>query len=331
MNCCIKVSSAVIDKLANKVDDSGEFNMIELLICIDKGYLNLAKVMLKSIEDNNKPCDIRVHVFHHGLSSFDILQLKSFEYEVIGYEVENCPKELFPIRQEHQPQYITEVAYFRLLSSLLLPETIDRVLYLDVDTIILGSLGELWNINIDNYAIAAVEDMAGGEIKRYNRLHFHPLYGYFNSGVLLINLKYWRDNQLHQVFFDYIKNYPDRVYYHDQDVMNAILHSVRLSMPYKYNVQNGFFYRDPEFLFWDRESELEDAIRNPVVIHFAGSDKPWKKDSLHPYKSIFLKYQELLGFSNNDFPPIKIDYRQKIRAILAKCGLVKSGNVYREI
>ena len=77
------------------------------------------------------------------------------------------------------------------------------------------------------------------------RDRYSPSLGYFNAGVLLVNLRYWRENNLSESFFEIINKYPERLRYHDQDVLNIVLKEIKLTLPLKYNVQHGYFFKDP--------------------------------------------------------------------------------------
>lgn len=94
---------------------------------------------------------------------------------------------------------------------------------MDGDIIVRNNLNELWNTDIKDYAIGAVPDQSEGLIVFYNRLKYPPRLGYFNSGVLLINLKYWRDNNLTEQFNKFLQTYPERVVFHDQDILKYTL------------------------------------------------------------------------------------------------------------
>ena len=96
-----------------------------------------------------------------------------------------------------------------------------------------------------SYAAGVIPDMSIDDIRIYNRLQYSPSLGYFNAGVLLVNLRYWRENNLSESFFEIINKYPERLRYHDQDVLNIVLKEIKLTLPLKYNVQHGYFLQGP--------------------------------------------------------------------------------------
>ena len=131
----------------------------------------------------------------------------------------------------YYPRYV----FYRLLAFKFLPSDIDRILYLDCDIIIRKPLQELWNIDVSSYGIAGVPDVFEGNIAHYNRLEYPSQEGYFNAGVLLINLDYWRNNNVTERLLNYIRDNNDKIRAHDQDTLNAVLYKETKAIDYKWN------------------------------------------------------------------------------------------------
>ncbi|MDR2600753.1 MAG: glycosyltransferase family 8 protein [Oscillospiraceae bacterium] len=162
-------------------------------------------------------------------------------------------------------------AYFRLLIPELLP-MLDKCLYLDCDLIICNDLTELWNYNIGNNIIAGVKEIEFDK-KRCKELEIPKPDQYVNSGVMIINLKVIRDEKLAPKLLELVtKEYK----YVDQDILNRVCYNRIVLLPLKYNISylqaiaKGKL--EKLFLF----DEVEDALRNPKVIHFVTHLKPWK-------------------------------------------------------
>lgn len=184
--------------------------------------------------------------------------------------------------------YISCASYYRLIFPQIIDENIDKLLYLDGDIICRGSISDLWNLDVSNVALAAAPDMAEA-IQEYDRLGYSKLKGYFNSGVLLINLRYWREHDVSGRCFKMLHDHPEKIKYHDQDVLNIVLCDEKRLMPMRFNVQNGYLYTDDKLQFVKERyaDNLEDARRNPVLIHYTASRKPWYRDCPHPYKKLW--------------------------------------------
>ena len=180
------------------------------------------------------------------------------------------------------------------------------MLYLDGDIIVRHSLLPLWNIDLGNSAVGVVTDGIEGTIEFYNRLQYSPQLGYFNSGVILMNLDYWREHRVVDAFMEYIKSHASSILFHDQDVLNVVFKECKIVLPIKYNMSSGFLWKTPQYDYWKYEEEVLEARKDPVVVHFSGNN-PWKTYSrlpVHPFASTFFNYQNRTRWKG-----VKIDRR----------------------
>lgn len=181
---------------------------IDLVVCPDKQYVMPTGVMIYSVCVNNLETQISFHVvIDPNVSSLDCTDL-----EDVVRQFDNKSIEFYPLEEEllkavpSMDGRITRATFYRLFLADLLPDTIEKVLYLDGDIVVRQSLCDLWNVDLTGYAIAAIPDAAGiNNIEWYARLGYPPDLGYFNAGVLLINLEYWRQNQVTSLFFDCLR------------------------------------------------------------------------------------------------------------------------------
>ena len=278
---------------------SCKYCKIDIAVCFDKGFVMPTGVMMYSVCVNNQDVDIDFHVLiDESVTEKYQQDLKDIADKFSGkrvhyYTIERLSAVSFPSKVKHVPQS----TYYRLFLSDILPSTIEKVLYLDGDIIVRHSLLPLWHINMDGYAIGAAKDAAGGDVAIYNRLSYPPEKGYFNAGVLLINLKYWRDNDVKKDCIRYIHDFPDRIFYQDQDVLNVVLQDKKLIFPIKYNFQAGFLKK---VSCCDKRGYDSEGIKDPVIVHFTEAWKPWYIDLpfSHPYRSTFLKYQSQTKWKN---------------------------------
>lgn len=224
--------------------------------------------------------------------------------------LKNCP--MPPL---YKLSHISIATYYRLLVSQLLPENIEKVIYLDCDIVVRHSIDDLWNYNIDEYAIGAVYQIADWNIKAIKRLNYPVSFGYFNAGVLLINLKYWRENQISGQLFEYLEKHKDQIVFHDQDALNGLLYSKCLRLPCKWNMQNGFFKKsvftivnsnteEPISYYADYKDQILKEIDDPVIVHYVSKPKPWEIGCTHPYKSDYFHYLNLTPWNNYKTPKV---------------------------
>ena len=275
---------------------------IHIAVCLDKGFVMPTGVMMYSVCVNNQDADIDFHVLiDDSVTEEDQQDLKDIANKFSGkrvhyYTIDRQSAISFPLKVKH----ITQSTYYRFFLPDILPSTIGKVLYLDGDLIVRHSLLPLWHTDIVDYAVGAAKDTADGDVTIYNRLSYPQEKGYFNAGVLLINLKYWRDNDVKKDCINYSHDYSDRLLFQDQDVMNVVMQDKKRIIPIKYNIQTNFLKKVPFCEKWEHDPELNIGMKDPVIVHFTGSLKPWYVDLPfpHPYRSTFLKYQSQTKWKN---------------------------------
>lgn len=296
---------------------------IDIVVCTDKWYVMPTGVMMYSVCVNNQDSDITFHVIVDEsvtLKSKDNLKNTVERFvnkRVLFYEMNSHLIDNYPTRKNKAT--ITQAAYYRLFVTDIVPPNINKVLYLDGDTIVRHSLTSLWKIDLSGYALAAVTDMSSGKSEYYNRLRYPMELGYFNSGVLLINLDWWRNNNAVALFMEYIAKYSERIKFQDQDVLNVVFSNQILSLPLTYNFQHGFLKKKPGYDYRKYEKEVEEARKDPVIVHFT-LGKPWEKTvpDAHPFTSTFTKYQRQTIWRNYK----KIDRRSTISKIRSVIGRI---------
>ncbi len=179
----------------------------------------------------------------------------------------------------------------------LIPANVDKVLYLDCDTITTSPLHDLYNELPDgDYIMAAVMEPTIYKTTK-KMLGLTPDTPYFNSGVLLIDMDKWRKFEGDQKMAECFAEISDTSVFADQDVLNRLLiEHIKFVSP-KYNFNTNYKYykwstltdMSPSYKAFS-EQEFENAKEAPVIIHYAGDEKPWIKGNLNPYKGEYTKY-----------------------------------------
>ena len=312
---------------------------MNILCCTDHNYITPTCVTIYSACINNQDISIKFYIISNpDVTEEDKTKLKNITskyhhtIEFISAPTITKRTECFTVNKEGQPKHITIASYYRLFLADLLPKEIEKIIYLDSDLIVRNSLEEMYSYNIEDYAVGAIPDMFEGYIEPYNRLRYPQSMGYFNAGVLLININFWRKNNLLEKFIEFATLHPERIVAHDQDILNYVLRNNKLRLPLKYNTQNGFLYKNVG-ISWEYEKEIEDAIKNPFILHYTGS-KPCEKVCTHPYRDEYLKYyKNIIGKM-----PFKKTFYEKlkcyIKLILDKYRINKSKeakSIYRNL
>ena len=273
---------------------------MEIVCSTDNCYVMQTGIMLTSLFENNREADIRVHVLHNGIDSNSITLIgriaSDYGQKIKFYLVDESLFSAFPIGRNGQNTHVgtSYATYFRLFLSELLPNDINRVLYLDGDIIVMDSLNELWATDMHDKAIAAVPDSYNNKIEHYNRLHYPQLMGYFNAGVLLINLDYWRTNNVVSAFCQYASARPDSLYCHDQDILNYVFRDCKIVLPLRYNMLNEYWFKTRHSVVsWEFDNQIHYGQQHPAIIHFTGLPKPWFSNCHHPMKPEFEHYRTM--------------------------------------
>ncbi|WP_231687957.1 glycosyltransferase family 8 protein [Bacillus sp. FJAT-27251] len=245
-------------------------------------YAQHLAVTLTSLLKNKKK-DTRVHIYilYGDLTDISIKKLKrtikKFRAAVTFLKVDVHMVEEFALSTGAQ-NYISKEAYYRIMIPDLLGEDIPKALYLDCDMIVRTDLSKLWKTNIDTYDLAAVDESRVIPVQdresRIYRLSLPSESYYFNSGLLLMNLKRWREQKISSEVIQFIKANPDKLALLDQDALNAVLYNRWLRLEDKWNYTTSHCAVLP----------LEKA----AVLHFTGPDKPWNSKS--PFKKEYVKY-----------------------------------------
>ena len=136
--------------------------------------------------------------------------------------------------------HISLVTYYRCMLADYLPASLHRVIYLDSDLLVTGSLAPFWQMPMQGAPVAAVVDAAADDHTRYKVLCYPEADSYFNAGVLLIDLDWWRANNVGQRCIDYYRAHPERIRFNDQDLLNSLFHGQVCWAPLRYNAQEAF-------------------------------------------------------------------------------------------
>jgi lipopolysaccharide biosynthesis glycosyltransferase len=191
--------------------------------------------------------------------------------------------------------HIALSAYYRILIPELLPEVVEKVIYLDCDLIVLGNLKEIWNIDIKSSYLLAAQDTgiqyvsAENGLVNYRELDIPPETKYFNSGVLVINLQQWRQDEICWQVISYIEKNLSSIRWHDQDALNAVLFGHWQELPPWWNQIPAIY----DFQSWQEspfpQDVYERTVHQPDIVHFATGQKPWNSFD-HRDAELFYQY-----------------------------------------
>lgn len=297
-------------------------NVIHVVCATDNKYIPFCGITITSIFENNKFNNVYVHVFGSKLNSVneDLLKKIGDKYEqkvvVCNFEEyisSEYASTLLQAASLHPKHHVSIVGYNRFFIAKILPDTITRAIYIDCDVIVCQSLEGLWEEDINNYAIGCVEShtvIIDDNKQCCLQANLNPLKDrYFNSGVMLMNLTYWRQHNLMEQCVFCVREMPDLSRkLCDQDILNYVLRDKKKMLHPKYNVQNLFF-SDRRLL--KNYSDIYDSVEQRVIIHYLSSVKPWHRECDHPLKNEWLKYMSISEWNNYRIR-YKLNWKQRL-------------------
>lgn len=186
----------------------------------------------------------------------------------------------------------------RLCFERFIPENVDKLLYLDCDTLICRPIAELADFDMQGNLLGMVLDAYGAVLDQKEKREAV----YYNAGVLLIDCIKWRREHWTEKIMDYIRERGAQFSHPDQDIFNIICRKEIIRLPLDYNFQVVHrVYSDQLFFRWlaprryYSTSEIEAARVNPRVLHMVRifGCNPWHENNSHPDKEVFEKYKNI--------------------------------------
>jgi len=248
---------------------------INIFSVADDNFAPYCGIMLTSVFENNKNHSFNVFILVNQLFKKNNADKYHKLERKYGHKIEFVivDDSVFKKHINQEGSRWVIATYYKLLVGSL-PDTIHKVLYLDGDIIVTGDLSELWNTDIDYFALAAIPDVRLNDGPK--RFRYPVEAGYFNGGVYLINLDYWRKNNMGQRCLSFLEENSDKIELEDQDIMNAFFWDKKIFLPLTYNYQilyltNTIFNsQTPE-----RQKEILETYNSPCIIHYGYCVKPW--------------------------------------------------------
>ena len=266
---------------------------------IDNNYIRHCAVMLRSLYESNAGEEIGVYIIHGALNKAKRTKLAAylgrFLHSVSFIQINPEILEGFP-----PFGHLPVSTYYRLILGAVLPRAVQKVIYLDCDLIVVDSLRDLWNTPLGDHPLAAVTDH---HIRsNCERLGLSESSGYFNPGVMLINLNEWRKRDIVSEGLRFAKNAQTQLRFCDADILNHLFEAQWLRLDNRWNACPHLWglCKVPA----DESEGLtpQDAAvtNNPAIIHFAGGGnaKPWDYYCPHPCRHRYLELKKKTPWAN---------------------------------
>lgn len=276
-------------------------------------YSLLALVTIKSLLQNNVDIDeINIYYIGNNLSKEHKINISKivneYERKIIFLDMpENLSSIGGLLRKD-------SIVYSYCYMSKILPVEVDKVLLIESDVLVRGNLEELYNLDISNYYLAAADDMQSKWYKK--KLGIKKDSPYFNSGIMLLNLKKWREDNIVEKFDMVISENKHKFFYEVQDEMNYVFEDGVLIFSPKFNCttsllvfnyKNMLKYRKPST--YCSKADFEEAINNPVIVHFTTNQiiqsRPWIQNCEHKFEKEYLSIMKTTIIADMELWPNK--------------------------
>ena len=238
--------------------------------CISDNYSSIVAVTLQSFVDHHTNESVFIfHIVSEAMSADNLAYLKSViaprpSWQLVYHPIEKKNLAHIPTGP------FTIHTWYRIFLDQLLPEEVEKVLYLDADTLIASSIDELFQIPLENVAIGAAKDQQNFIIATKQRIGLPQQHTYVCAGVLLMNLSYCRKHNIAQQILDWAFANEHSLGCPDQDAINVVLREKTVVLPAKWGIIARNFLYDA---FYQTE-EAAEAYHHPCIIHYAGC-APW--------------------------------------------------------
>lgn len=240
---------------------------LQIFYACDDAFVKYTIVSLRSmIENASKEHNYHVHILNTNITEEmkqRVLELQNESFEITFDDVNkylDSIAEKLPLRH-----YYSKTTYFRFFISEMFPKY-DKALYIDSDTIVLGDISKLFETDVSDHYLAACTEQAMAQVGVYGT-YAEEVVGvcrdqFFNAGVMLINCKAFRENEVLDKFIYHLGQY-NFIVTQDEDYLNLICKDNVLLLDQKWN------------------TELTDGLEYPYdintahILHYIMVNKPW--------------------------------------------------------
>lgn len=304
---------------------------MNVLYLCDDSYAMIAGVSIYSLLEKNMDADeINLYLVADGISRENTEKLEKVVKD-FGRKIYFLPKP--DIRRlaggRVETHWWIENVFSRVFLSEVLKDhpSVHRLIYIDCDTLIMGSLQDLWELNLQEHIGAGVCEAMGTLHKKAIGLSKGD--NYFNAGVFLIDMDKWDQEEKDREAGQFIRKTKGKMEYADESVLNGILSREMLRISPKYNLTSlTVYFTAKELTIYRKsyvnytEAERQDALRDARIIHFTSTYmdvRPWIKGCGHPYAGMWREYKEKTPWAKE---LLRKDSRKSSKKVASQCALI---------
>lgn len=271
-------------------------------------YSEICGVSLVSLFENNKDVEeMNIHIIDNEISEINkekILSLGNKYNRIITFVKVN----LEDIIGKIDVQRWNISTFGRLFEATIFPN-LDKVIHIDCDTIIKGSIKELWELDMNDFVFAGAPDCVSDMYKTNIGLKIDD--NYMNAGCIVLNLRKIREKKLEEKFVEYINKNSESLMFVDQEVINACVDNNEKKLFHlrynAYSIIHFFNYKQLKkirrFNNYVNEEEFYLAKSEPIIVHFTTcfmeKNRPWIKNDKNPFKEDFYFFKSISPWKEN--------------------------------
>lgn len=308
-------------------------NKINIVFASDNNYAQHTAVAMASVLVNTKvPQKIQFYLIDDEIQQENkekiIKTVQNLGGNIEFIKIKNSKLEDCYVSGE-----LSRASYFRLDIANILDESIEKIIYLDCDLLVYDDIEKMWQLDMGGKPVAATCDlgiMASARVrKQKNKFIGLPFDApYFNAGVLMMDLKKWRDGNYAEAIIALAtqNKYPN----HDQDALNKFFMNNWQEIPLRWDVIPPVFNLFLKILNKpDLRKKAIEAKLNPAIFHYAGGYKPWEYEIHDGFNDKYYEYLKLTEYKDAKMP--QFDKRRKNRSIKRQMLRLKMGNMWAKI
>jgi lipopolysaccharide biosynthesis glycosyltransferase len=297
----------VMQKLENYFKDnklnSPNKNTIPIFVASDDGYAPFVGVTATSIMENTNS-NVCFYVLDSGISENNKELLGSIQktYPKFSINFINVNlQDLFGSFKLHNKSHTLNVYSRYLIPGL--AKNIDKVIFMDVDVAVRGDIKELYDENLGSYSLGAVPEYTNVLDEHKTELGLSKKHKYFNAGVLLLNVKAFREKRILREIVRMTLDIKPK--YQDQDILNLYFENNYKILDSKYNVSYWMWKYNQE----KPDKKITSSLNNPFIVHYS-TFKPWK-DLDVIMGNYFWKYARMTPFYEKILEELLINKMKK--------------------
>lgn len=294
---------------------------INIAYSCDDHYIEQTGISIMSLLENNQEVEsICIYLISKNISESniqifsDLIHRYNRTFVVLNFD-DICYDLKISAIGRHIETIYSKVFFSRI-------KGLDKILYIDSDTVVVRNIESLWNIDLDELYMGVVETTSIQFKKKLGIPDKMPL---FNDGMALINVDYCRRNNLIDKVKQVIAEFDGNPPLLSEGTLNKVCVGKVKYVSLRYNLMSGILFgclRDLNYLsdsLHYTQEDLADSCKNPVIIHYLSAfyNRPWCQGCTHPYKDYYTKYKQQSPWKDTPlvYKPLPLKIRLLKRSI----------------